>query len=253
MAEESPDTSYMKGLLHSVGKRIAERRAQDAADAAVAWMSYPQAIREVLPILFGRDWVKLASEQERAVLEIGKTHRDWPRFSQIHREREEQIARAERWLLIKGLVEERHGDRFVQTTRLQDALADETMADRDPIRAGGSQSQGAAAPSNPNSEQEPAYTGTAGRPTSWENLVEPECRRRYAAGERHPGRAGQSRAEWMRTLKAWLKSNHPSAPQPKPKTFTNHLSNLLRELERQKKPRSRPKPAKNTAQNHRPK
>src|ERR1700736_2507461 len=118
MAEESPDTSYMKGLLHSVGKRIAERRAQDATNAAVAWMSYSQAVREVLPILFGSGWVGLASAQEDVVLKIGKTHRGWPRFSQIHREREEQIARAERWLLIKGLVEERRGDRFVQTTRL---------------------------------------------------------------------------------------------------------------------------------------
>jgi hypothetical protein len=70
-------------------------------------------------------------------------------------------------------------------------------------------------------------TGLAGKPTSW-HLIEPECRRRYNAGERHP-----TRAEWARTLASWLGSEHPSAAVTKPKTLTNRLSGLLRELEAQ--------------------
>jgi hypothetical protein len=68
-------------------------------------------------------------------------------------------------------------------------------------------------------------TGFAGRPTSW-NLIEAECRHRWAAGERHP-----KMAEWGRVLLAWLEQRHPEAPQPKPKTLANRLPSLLRELE----------------------
>jgi len=73
------------------------------------------------------------------------------------------------------------------------------------------------------------HTGLAGRPTSWE-LIEAECRRRYAAGGRHPGRLDESRAEWARVLIVWLKSAHKGAPVPKQKTLTNRLGELLREL-----------------------
>ena len=66
----------------------------------------------------------------------------------------------------------------------------------------------------------PDGTGLPGRRTSW-HLIEPECRRRYAAKERHPGRAGESRAEWACTLITWLKATHPKAPVPKPKSVKN--------------------------------
>jgi hypothetical protein len=72
-------------------------------------------------------------------------------------------------------------------------------------------------------------SGVAGRPTSWD-LIEAECRRRYAEGERHPGRVGESAAEWARELRPWLQSNHEKAPQPTEKTVSNKLSPLLREL-----------------------
>lgn len=67
-------------------------------------------------------------------------------------------------------------------------------------------------------------TGLAGRPTSWD-LIKAECCRRHAAGESHP-----TTAEWARTLIEWLKANHPSAAQAQPKTMTNKLGPLLREL-----------------------
>jgi len=77
-----------------------------------------------LPVLFGDAWVGLASEQERVVLKIGQTHPDWPRFCQRHIERELQIERAERWLLIEKLVEERRGRKLVRTSVLRKALVD---------------------------------------------------------------------------------------------------------------------------------
>jgi hypothetical protein len=86
--------------------------------------------------------------------------------------------------------------------------------------------------------REPAYlTGLAGRPTSWP-LIEPECRRRYEAGERHPGKlGGESRAEWANRLIAWLKAKHPHAAVPKPKGLTNKLAGLLHELEASTRPK----------------
>jgi hypothetical protein len=79
-------------------------------------------------------------------------------------------------------------------------------------------------------------TGLAGRPTSW-HLIEAECRRRYAAKERHPGIGGESRADWADTLIDWLKAAHPHAPVPKVKTVTNKLAGLLHELETQQPPK----------------
>lgn len=75
----------------------------------------------------------------------------------------------------------------------------------------------------------PDRTGLAGRPTSW-HLIEAECRQRYEARERHPGKAGESRAEWARVLIGWLGAEHPSAAVPQVKTLTNKLGKLLREL-----------------------
>lgn len=77
--------------------------------------------------------------------------------------------------------------------------------------------------------QFPYRTGAAGRPTSWD-LIEGECRRRYDAGERHPGKSGESRTEWARLLIGWLKLAHAGAPVPQQKTLTNKLGALLREL-----------------------
>jgi hypothetical protein len=74
------------------------------------------------------------------------------------------------------------------------------------------------------------HSGSAGRPTSW-YLIEAECRCRWKAGERHPGRAPlESPTEWGRVLIDWLRSEHPAAPAPKLKTVTNQLSPLLRKL-----------------------
>jgi|GEM_PF-6898714 hypothetical protein len=86
----------------------------------------------------------------------------------------------------------------------------------------------AAAPQAPDAI--PYQTGLPGRPSSW-SLAEAECRRRWKANERHPGRAGlESPAEWARVLRAWLQSAHPGAALPEPKTLTNKLGALLREL-----------------------
>jgi hypothetical protein len=119
------ETPYLRYRRRQTQKRIAERRAQDAADAAVEWVSYSQAVHFVLPVLFGKDWAGQSSEQEQVVLKLGLTHPDWNQYSLRQRVREEQIARAERWLLIHGLVEERRGHRRVQTPRLRKALADD--------------------------------------------------------------------------------------------------------------------------------
>ena len=76
-------------------------------------------------------------------------------------------------------------------------------------------------------------TGAPGRPTSW-HLVAAECRRRWAAGERHGHvRAGvqrESSMEWARTLLAWLQQQHPQAPQLTLKTIKNQIAPLLTEL-----------------------
>jgi hypothetical protein len=82
-------------------------------------------------------------------------------------------------------------------------------------------------------------TGLPGKPTSW-HLIEPECRRCWEAGERHPNdRTGrESPSEWARVLIAWLRSKHPTAPIPTPKTAGNKLSELLRELAATARPKS---------------
>jgi hypothetical protein len=76
------------------------------------------------------------------------------------------------------------------------------------------------------------YTGAAGRPSSWNNLIEPECRRRYKEGERHSNDHTEieSPAKWAGELLSWLIAKHPNAPPPTMKTLGNHLSPLLREL-----------------------
>jgi len=79
--------------------------------------------------------------------------------------------------------------------------------------------------------QEPANyrTGLPGKPTSW-HLIEAECRRRWGADERHPTDGQKSAAEWARVLVAWLKTEHPDAPQPTVKTVKNKLTAVLRDL-----------------------
>jgi hypothetical protein len=124
-SDDTVETPYLASLGRAMQKRIAERRAQDAADAAVEWISYPQAVHFVLPVLFGKDWAGPPSEQEQVVLKLGQAHPEWNQYSLRQRERDEQIARGERWLLIHHLIEERRGDRRVQTARLREALADD--------------------------------------------------------------------------------------------------------------------------------
>lgn len=108
-SDNSAETPYSRYFRRQTQKRIAEGRAQDAADAAVEWMSYPQAVHFVLPALFGKDWLGQPSEQEQVVLKLGQAHPDWNQLSLQQRGREGQIARAERWLLIHDLIEERGG------------------------------------------------------------------------------------------------------------------------------------------------
>ena len=87
-------------------------------------------------------------------------------------------------------------------------------------------------------KQEPVYrTGLAGKPTSW-HLVQAQCRCRWQAGERHPGKVGESRSDWARILLEWLKREHPSAPRPTEKTLKSKLAGLLRELARSDHPAS---------------
>jgi hypothetical protein len=75
----------------------------------------------------------------------------------------------------------------------------------------------------------PYSTGLPGRPSSW-SLIEAEFQRRYASGERHAGKVGESSTEWARILTAWLCAAHPKAVVSTEKTVRNKLSGLLREL-----------------------
>jgi hypothetical protein len=84
---------------------------------------------------------------------------------------------------------------------------------------------------------QPERTGLAGRPTCW-HLIEAECRHRYAKGERHPGKVGESPTGWARVLIKWFSSAHPSARPVTQKTLTNKLFGLLRELEASTRPKS---------------
>jgi hypothetical protein len=87
-------------------------------------------------------------------------------------------------------------------------------------------------------KEEPVYrTGLAGKPTSW-HLIEAECSRRWEAGERHPGKVGETRSDWARMLVEWLKRAHPAAPRPTEKTLKSKLAGLLRELARSDRPAS---------------
>ncbi|MBV9827084.1 MAG: hypothetical protein JO001_15680 [Alphaproteobacteria bacterium] len=86
---------------------------------------------------------------------------------------------------------------------------------------------------SPDSPAQITRTGKPGRPSIWD-AIEPECRARFAAGERHPGTAGkENRSAWARELIKWFKSRggivlKEGAMQ---KTLTNHLSLLLDALE----------------------
>jgi hypothetical protein len=75
-------------------------------------------------------------------------------------------------------------------------------------------------------------TGLPGKPTTW-HVMEAECRRRYADGERHPNKSTgrESASEWAKALILWLQSAHPTVAPATPKTLTNRLSILLRELQ----------------------
>ena len=72
LPDNSEETPYSEHFRRQTQKRIAERRAQDAADATVDWMSYSQAVHFLLPVLFGKDWIGPPSEQEQVVLKLGK-------------------------------------------------------------------------------------------------------------------------------------------------------------------------------------
>ncbi|MFI4948005.1 MAG: hypothetical protein ACHQC9_04325 [Alphaproteobacteria bacterium] len=126
MPDEPEDTEYSsRRFPRRLEREIAELRAQDAAFAAVEWMGYSEAVHFALPVFFRQEYVGRPSEQEHVVLKMGETHADWRQYFHKQREREEQIARVVRWLELYQLVEERHGERWVQTARLKKALADE--------------------------------------------------------------------------------------------------------------------------------
>jgi hypothetical protein len=77
-------------------------------------------------------------------------------------------------------------------------------------------------------------TKARGRRPRWP-LVAAECRRRYKAGERHPGRSGEeSPIEWARVLLPWFRKDHPAERSLSLKTATNNLSKLLRKLKNER-------------------
>lgn len=132
ITDRPANTGYREYFHRRVRESNEAARAQRAADASVEWLSYPQAVQLVLPVLFSADWAGLATEQEKVVLSLGPAHRDWRRYSELHAEREAQIARAEWSLLVNGLIEEdRHGTRRVRAAALREALA----AGQTPTRA----------------------------------------------------------------------------------------------------------------------
>jgi hypothetical protein len=67
-------------------------------------------------------------------------------------------------------------------------------------------------------------TGLPGRPTS-KHLIEAEFRLRWSTSHK-----GKKIAEWSHELLAWLKSEHPNAMQPTPKTVINLLRPIRRQL-----------------------
>ncbi|HVI85949.1 MAG TPA: hypothetical protein VNA86_11570 [bacterium] len=75
------------------------------------------------------------------------------------------------------------------------------------------------------------HTGLPGKLTSW-HLLDAECRRRYAEGERYQrkGVGVESPTMWASVLRDWLRNRHPHAPLPTVKTLTNRLPSLLRQL-----------------------
>jgi murein L,D-transpeptidase YcbB/YkuD len=167
-------------------------KAQATANAAIEWIPYPQAVRAVLPFLFGDSWVGLAVEQERVVLKLGPSHPDWQRYNQLHAERELQIGRAERWLAIMGLVDtNRHGTRRVDAKRLQEALEGEARQAKSADHASSKASRKARPPS-----REKKFWPAA-REAAFEWLIENGCPK--------PGDGNQ--AELERHVTEWLE-NH---------------------------------------------
>ena len=82
---------------------------------------------------------------------------------------------------------------------------------------------------------DPDRSGFPGRPGLAKHLIEQEFERRVAAGEVCDALDDEGRA-----LLAWLKDNHPSAPQPTVKT----IKNSIRAQYNRHKPKQRP-PAQN--------
>jgi hypothetical protein len=122
------ESDYMRSFFGRAAKERARREALAAADAAIEWVAYPYAVQAVLPVLFGKAWVGFAAEQEAVVLKLGPSHPDWQLYNRLNVERELQIERAERWLLITELVDtDRHGIRRIDASRLREALEKEAQ------------------------------------------------------------------------------------------------------------------------------
>ena len=175
---------------------------------------------EISHVVGGRQWAEVPGDPAlMAEVDRARDRRDWM---------EAQYEAVFDWLETRGFD--------LDSDRIDKAGFEKVFAacfkGGAAVRRSPSDASKSSGPAAPPSAAEPIYrTGVAGRPTAW-HLVAGECRRRYAAGERHPkaltGR--ESPSEWAPVLIKWLGANHPDAPAITKKTLSNKLPALFREL-----------------------
>jgi hypothetical protein len=114
--------NYEQRFYSHLKQRIAENRARREAEAATEWLAYPQAVHEAGPALFGTNWTGPPTEHEHVVKQFGAGHPEFEEIARRGRERELQLARTERWLLVNGVVELVRGVKHVSKAALEAAL-----------------------------------------------------------------------------------------------------------------------------------
>jgi hypothetical protein len=126
---------YEQRFLKYLKQRNAENRARRAAEAATLRLTYPQAVHKAGPALFGTKWIGPPTEHEHVVKQFGAGHPEFEEIARRGRERELQLARTERWLLVNGVVEVVRGAKRVRKAALEAVLREVSSGPDSPAPA----------------------------------------------------------------------------------------------------------------------
>jgi hypothetical protein len=121
MAEGSRLTDRTLITDRTLREKVAERRAEDAADKTIDWVTISEAIQIALPILFETHFLGLENEHDKIVLEQGGAP-DLEGVLRLRQQRDAQSKWTLRWIQKRGHVDERL--RLVRRLTLEKDLAE---------------------------------------------------------------------------------------------------------------------------------